>query len=265
MHIVITGKFQLLIKVYKAWGDKNYAHSYRPAGAVSNFINELKIGETALFKHISFNVKVPYPFREIKTITMLAVGAGIAPMIQALYKLLETEGEKTEVVLLYGNRSVKDVLLRDQLSTWSEKFIRFRFIPVIGSRWFTNVRMNLEEPKLPEGFEELAHPRCVELAKQLQMKTALCTSQAEREELQAAHLAEYSHEFATLKPAAELGWINWHTIKKYAFPPSQETRVFVCGLPDVYVNLCGPRNEKEIAPDSALAKLGYTSEMVVKF
>ena len=109
----MEGKFQLLIKVYRSWGNPHFAHSYRPAGAVSNYIDNLKIGDKAKFKHISFNVKVPYPFTGIKSITMLAVGAGIAPMIQALYKLLDTEGETTEVTLLYGNRSVKDILLLD--------------------------------------------------------------------------------------------------------------------------------------------------------
>ena len=43
---------------------------------------------------------------------MLAVGVGIAPMLQALHSLLTTEGETTRVLLLYGNRSVKDILMR---------------------------------------------------------------------------------------------------------------------------------------------------------
>ena len=43
---------------------------------------------------------------------MLAVGVGIAPMLQALHSLLTTEGEATRLVLLYGNRSVKDILMR---------------------------------------------------------------------------------------------------------------------------------------------------------
>jgi hypothetical protein len=61
------------------------------AGAVSNYINGLRVGDTALFKHVPQNVKLQYPFVGVATITMLAVGVGIAPMIQALYKLLVSQ------------------------------------------------------------------------------------------------------------------------------------------------------------------------------
>ena len=41
--------------------------------------------------------------------------------------------------------------------------------------------------------------------------------------------------------------------------------VFVCGVPAMYDALCGPRGEKELPPDSALATLGYTADMIFKF
>ena len=75
-----------MVKVYHQWGDPIHAHSYRPAGAVSNYINNLNVGDSVQFKHIAKNIKIQYPFTGVKTITMLAVGAGIAPMIQALHK-----------------------------------------------------------------------------------------------------------------------------------------------------------------------------------
>jgi ferredoxin-NADP reductase len=44
---------------------------------------------------------------------MIAVGVGIAPMIQALNDLLDEENnDTTKIVLLYGVRNVKDILLR---------------------------------------------------------------------------------------------------------------------------------------------------------
>ena len=95
------------VQVYQEWGCAQYKHSYRPAGAVSNYINQLKVGETARFKHIEKNIKVQYPFTGVKTITMIAVGAGIAPMIQALYKLLETPedttGELKSIIIINTN------------------------------------------------------------------------------------------------------------------------------------------------------------------
>lgn len=64
---------------------------------------------------------------------------------------------------------------------------------------------------------------------------------------------------------AELGWITEDKIQRHAFAPSDDTRVFICGLPGVYDKLCGPRKESQIAEGSALYNLGYTAEMVVKF
>ena len=61
------------------------------------------------------------------------------------------------------------------------------------------------------------------------------------------------------------GWIDEACVQKYAFPPAEDTQVFVCGLPSVYDSLCGPRTEKSLAPMSVLSRLGYTAEMVFKF
>ena len=109
----------------------------------------------------------------------------------------------TEIVLLYGNRTTADILLKEQLQGWAREHSRFRFIPVIGSRWSTNVRVNKKAPALPEGFTELAHPRCIELAQELQQRLWGCTTEEQRTELQDRHLQAHRQEFATLEPVAE--------------------------------------------------------------
>jgi cytochrome-b5 reductase len=63
---------------------------------------------------------------------------------------------------------------------------------------------------------------------------------------------------------AETGWIDRAKIEKYAYPPAKDTMVFVCGVPQMYEALCGPRTEKELAEGSVLATLGYDSTMVAK-
>lgn len=65
---------------------------------------------------------------------------------------------------------------------------------------------------------------------------------------------------ATLKP----GWVDEAKIKEFAFAPSDDTMIFVCGLPPMYNILCGPRTEKEVAEGTVLQKLGYTKDMVSK-
>ena len=58
--------------------------------------------------------------------------------------------------------------------------------------------------------------------------------------------------------------MNEEKILKYGAAPALTTRVLVCGLPGVYDKLCGFRDNPFIPPHSALGKLGYTDEMVIK-
>jgi len=151
----LEGAFQLIIKRYKEWGSKIFPQSYCPPGAVSNYLFELPVGSCASFKHISFNVKLPYKqpdgslgFAGVKTITMVAVGVGIAPMIQALHEMLD------------GNPD-------DQTQ---KKHSRFRTIYHIGSRYDKVVRHRDDCPKDcgrpckrprqdPPGWDELPSDR----------------------------------------------------------------------------------------------------------
>jgi hypothetical protein len=114
------------------------------------------------FKHTRENLKIQYPFRPaVRTITMIAVGVGIAPMIQAFHELFRpsacgetisphspppltcsaaplpsVSGDDTQVCLLYGVRTVPDILLREQLEEWARLFPhRFRIVYCVGSRW----------------------------------------------------------------------------------------------------------------------------------
>lgn len=243
-----AGEFALLVKRYREWGFKPegdfdthaFAASYRPAGACSNYIHEKPAA--ILFRHSAENLKLPYPFAGVDRINMIAVGAGIAPMVQALERLLFTSGDDTRVVLLYGNRSVEDILLRETLDEWAERFpARLKVVYCVGSR-YANVKVgvkravkhqglafsiaDLMEPPTPPGFETLP---------------------------------------ASSNQARETGWVGKAAVAKHAFPPHPKTRTFVCGLPEVYHSVCGPRDRTDLAPGSVLADLGYESRHVVKF
>jgi ferredoxin-NADP reductase len=75
-----------MVKRYPAIGDN-------APGYMSNHLFGLQVGAEVNFKHISFNVKIQYPFKDYKTISMVCGGTGIAPMYQALQSLLQTEGD----------------------------------------------------------------------------------------------------------------------------------------------------------------------------
>jgi len=101
----MIGKFQLVIKKY-------------PGGKMSNYIDNLAIGERLLFKHIEKNVKIQYPFKS-SHITMLIGGTGITPAIQALHAILGTPDDKTTVNLIWGNKTQDDILGKELLETWA--------------------------------------------------------------------------------------------------------------------------------------------------
>merc|ERR1711924_547515 len=92
----ILGKFQLVVKVYAV-------------GKMSRHLNDLPLGSSVEFKHIDKNVKIQYPFGK-KHVTMLAGGTGITPMVQALHAILGTSGDSTQVSMILGNRTKKDIL-----------------------------------------------------------------------------------------------------------------------------------------------------------
>lgn len=62
----------------------------------------------------------------------------------------------------------------------------------------------------------------------------------------------------------EKGFITKDLISKFSPPVNEDTMVFVCGPPPMYAALCGPR-DKPAEITGALAELGYTKDMVVKF
>ena len=101
---------------------------------------------------------------------------------------------------------------------------------------------------------------------------------------------------------ASVGWVGEDAIARHGHPPSTDTRythipciqyayniimcifiynilyqlcayvsciyktfrVIVCGLPGIYDKLCGPRSSPVLSEGSALYRLGFTSEMVIK-
>ena len=201
------------MKRYAEWGEPpadgaltgraaTLRRSYRPAGAVSNYVHELRPGEdVALLKRIHANVKIPYPFRgATPRVNLIAVGAGIAPMVQALEKLLETEGDETQVVLMYGNRDVPDILLREKLDAWALAHARASSSSTASAR---------------------AGPTCTTAPSRRRARRA-CRRRAAAAR---GRLRRAARDGARV--AAENGWVDQRVIEAHAFPPSRSTLTFV--------------------------------------
>ena len=116
----MLGKFELIVKRYDG-------------GAVSTFLHEAALGAQVEFKHIKFNIKAPYPFEGKSTFTMLCGGTGIAPMYQALWKLLNTEGDERKVTLIFSNKTKGDILLKEELDAYAKRLPnRFKLVYILG-------------------------------------------------------------------------------------------------------------------------------------
>jgi cytochrome-b5 reductase len=108
----LTGCFDLLVKDYG-----------EDAKMSRELCCRMKVGDTIDFKHIEFNVKIQAPFLRPKTICMLVGGTGITPMIQALHAILgDSDCRDTHVTMLYGSKTLDDILGREMLDQWAKDY-----------------------------------------------------------------------------------------------------------------------------------------------
>lgn len=135
------GYVDLVIKVYF----KNVHPKFPDGGKMSQYLNNLKIGETidvrgpsgrlVYYGQGEFTIKKmrkdpPVPVK-VKRICMIAGGTGITPMLQILRQITRDPSDRTEVALIFANQTEKDILLREELEDYAEEF------PKKFKLWFT--------------------------------------------------------------------------------------------------------------------------------
>jgi len=151
------GIMDLLIKVYF----KNVHPNFPDGGLMSQYIHGLKVGDTlnvrgptgrllyygqgnfgtrldkiSDYKPVSGNTKV----------NMIAGGSGITPMLQIVRAILKDPSDLTSIALLFANKSVDDILCREELEEIRDKF------PHRLKVWFTLDSPPSEGWKYGEGF-----------------------------------------------------------------------------------------------------------------
>ncbi|CAK0881194.1 unnamed protein product [Prorocentrum cordatum] len=99
------GYFELLVKGY-------------PDGVVSKHLCSLRPGDFVEVKGPF--LKLPYKANMKRRIGMIAGGSGITPMLQIIKEVLRDPGDKTELTLLFCNRSPGDILIRAELDRLAE-------------------------------------------------------------------------------------------------------------------------------------------------
>ncbi|CAD5169981.1 unnamed protein product [Musa acuminata subsp. malaccensis] len=119
------GHFELLINVYFKGENPKFPNG----GLMSQHLESLPIGSTLDVKgplgHIEYagrgNFLVDGKHRSTRRLAMIAGGTGITPVYQVIQAVLRDPENRTEMHLVYANRSEDDILLRDELDILLQK------------------------------------------------------------------------------------------------------------------------------------------------
>lgn len=104
------GYFDLLIKSYEF-------------GKMSTYLHSLEVGKSLLVRGPVGRFK--YIINQYNTIGLVSGGSGITPSLQVMRTILEGseyKEDKTNFVLLFQNRTLEDILLKDELNSLEKKY-----------------------------------------------------------------------------------------------------------------------------------------------
>ncbi|GIK00085.1 hypothetical protein Aspvir_004100 [Aspergillus viridinutans] len=102
------GYLELVIKCY-------------PDGLLTGqYLANLQVGEKVHFRGPKGAMK--YRRNLCRKIGMIAGGTGITPMYQLIRAICEDDRDTTEISLVYANRSVGDILLREELEAFARRY-----------------------------------------------------------------------------------------------------------------------------------------------
>ncbi|XP_025784121.1 NADH-cytochrome b5 reductase 2 isoform X1 [Puma concolor] len=135
------GFVDLIIKVYF----KNVHPNYPEGGKMTQYLENMKIGDTVLFRGPTgrlfyhepgkFSIK-PYKTSDpeekvVSHLGMIAGGTGITPMLQLIRHITKNPDDRTRMSLIFANQTEEDILVRKEL----EEVARTR--PEQFSLWYT--------------------------------------------------------------------------------------------------------------------------------
>ncbi|KAK2838423.1 hypothetical protein Q7C36_013237 [Tachysurus vachellii] len=124
------GHVDLVIKVYY----KNTHPNYPDGGKMSQYLNDMKIGDTIDFRGpngllvyngkgrfaIRADKKSDAKLRKFKHVGMIAGGTGVTPMLQLIHAITADPTDDTKCTLIFANQTEKDILLRKELEEFGK-------------------------------------------------------------------------------------------------------------------------------------------------
>jgi len=99
-------------------------HTTRAVGTVTHAMSKLNVDDT-LGVRGPFGSAWPVELGRGKDIVIVAGGIGLAPLRPAIYRILANRERYGRFVILYGARTPRDILYRQQLQRWSARLDTF--------------------------------------------------------------------------------------------------------------------------------------------
>ncbi len=100
---------------------KGFTHTIRMAGNVVHAISKLDIGDNLTIRG-PFGSFWPLNIAEGKNLIIVAGGIGMPPLRPVVYHVLRNRSKFKKVYLLYGAKTVEELLYKDELENWSKQF-----------------------------------------------------------------------------------------------------------------------------------------------
>lgn len=111
-------------------GEKKWTITVKemPDGTMSRFLNrEVSVGDTLLVHPPEGRFTLDTRPDLARKVVLVGAGSGITPLMSHLKTLLKEE-PKTEVLLLYGNRSESDIIFKEELDGMEEQYDSFKVV-----------------------------------------------------------------------------------------------------------------------------------------
>lgn len=119
------GYVDLVVKVYY----KNTHTNYPDGGKMSQYLNDMKIGDTIDFRGpnglLVYNGKGQFGIRpdkksepkvrKFRHVGMIAGGTGVTPMLQLIRSIIADPADNTKCSIIFANQTEEDILLRKEL------------------------------------------------------------------------------------------------------------------------------------------------------
>ncbi len=97
------------------------SHTIRSVGTVTKALSKLKRGNTIGIRG-PFGSEWPFERARGCDVVMVAGGIGLAPLKPMMHKLFSERKNYGNIVLLYGTRSPEDIIYRQELEKWHDRF-----------------------------------------------------------------------------------------------------------------------------------------------